>query len=63
MSPFQAYKKFCQGRNSRNNVFDNNMFDDDDDDDDDNNDEADGSRKCRGRCAIRRRRSTTCFAQ
>jgi hypothetical protein len=35
MSPFQAYKKYCNGRNTRNNVFNNNTFPSDDDDDDD----------------------------
>ena len=35
MSPFQAYKKYCNGRNTRNNVFNNNTFPNDDDDDDD----------------------------
>jgi hypothetical protein len=42
MSPFQAYKKYCNGCNTRNNVFSNNTFpnDDDNDDDDDDDDAA-----------------------
>ncbi len=43
MSPFQAYKKYCNGRNTRNNVFNNNTFPNDDDDDDDDDDAAEMS--------------------
>jgi len=41
MSPFQAYKKYCNGRNTRNNVFNNNTFPNDDDDDDNDDDDDD----------------------